>query len=80
MSDETKRALDAALAAHVADGCEEPLIVTGYVLQASWTSADCLTNGTTGYFREYADHQPLHASLGLADMLGRHVRAEIQTE
>jgi hypothetical protein len=66
MSDTTKNALDAALAAHIADSIEENVLVTGYVLQAAYVTISTEDRRTTGYFSEFADDQPYHAGLGLA--------------
>lgn len=66
MSAETKAALDEAIARHVADQAEAGAMVTGYVLKASYTSAERLEDDSTGYVAEYAERQAFHSSLGLA--------------
>lgn len=68
MSEATKEALDAALAAHVADVCDGALI-SGYVLQAAYFNGDTIAHNTTGYMREFAEGQPWHAGYGLANHL-----------
>lgn len=68
MSVETKSALDAAIAAHVADECAGAL-VSGYVLQAAYFSTTTIDHGTTGYVREFAEDQAWHTGYGLANYL-----------
>lgn len=68
MSDETKSALDAAIAAHIADEVPGSL-VSGYVLQASYFNGETIEHGTHGYMREFAEDQAYHNGLGLASML-----------
>lgn len=64
MSAETKAALDAAIAAHVAD--ETPgSVVTGYALIASNATVEDFDEEVTRYYCEYADQQPFHVGLGL---------------
>lgn len=64
MSEATKRALDDAIAAHVAD--ETPgTMVTGYALIASNTTVEDFDDEVTRYFCEYAEQQPFHVALGL---------------
>jgi hypothetical protein len=66
VSAETKAALDAAIAAHVADESEQPgTIVTGYALIASHATTEDFDAERTGYLAEYADRQPFHVGLGL---------------
>lgn len=66
MSTETKAALDAAIAAHVADEGEAAgSIVTGYALIVSHSTVDDFDDEITRYLAEYADRQPFHAALGL---------------
>lgn len=69
MSAETKAALDSALEAHIRDETESEAIVTGYVLHASHVTGESFGNGSTGYFAEYAEHQPFHVCVGLAHQL-----------
>lgn len=68
MSTETKKHLDAAIAAHVADE-QDGAIVTGYVLQTSNMNSLHYEKGTTGYLLEFAENQPFHVGVGLAQML-----------
>lgn len=72
MSEVTKAALDAAIAAHVADECDGA-IITGYVLQSQYTDMDMLEDGYTGYVREIMTSQPFTTTLGLAHYLSRQV-------
>ena len=65
LSDATKAALDAALAAHIADECDGG-IISGYVLQAAYFSTQTIEHGSTGYMREFAEDQPYHSGYGLA--------------
>lgn len=65
MSDTTKAALDQAIAAHIADECDNS-ILTGYVLHASHTNLEQIDRGATGYFMEHGENQAYHVSLGLA--------------
>jgi hypothetical protein len=65
MSIDTKRALDEAVAAHVADEAGPGQVVTGYALIASNASEHDFDNDVTRYFAEYADRQPFHIALGL---------------
>lgn len=76
VSETTKAALDEAIARHVADECEAGAIVTGYVLKASYTSAERMDDETTGYLGEYAEQQAYHTSLGLALLHLRDLKAE----
>lgn len=71
MSADTKRALDEALSAHVADECDGS-IVTGYVLHASHLNTDLDSRDATGYYAEFAKGMPYHVGLGLSDMLRTH--------
>ena len=64
MSAETKAALDAAIAAHVADETPESL-VTGYALIVSNATVEDFDQERTRYFCEYAEQQPFHVALGL---------------
>jgi len=79
VSDATKDALDAAIAAHIADETEGG-IVTGYVLHASSLTADQMGRGVTGYYAEYADGQPHHIGIGLAVMLVNHLTYPDESE
>lgn len=74
MSDATKAALDAAIAAHLEE--EEPgSIVTGYVALAQYTSADMMNEDLTGYQRFTAEGQSFTTSLGLARYLSLRLEA-----
>lgn len=76
MSVATKQALDDALAAHIADEQGESVIVTGYVLKASYASNESIHNGTTNYLTAYAEEQPFHVCMGLANMLSNQLNFE----
>ncbi len=66
MSAETKKLLDDAIAAHVADEYEDTgMIVTGYTLIASCSTIEDFDDEVTRYLTEYADGQPFHVGLGL---------------
>lgn len=65
MSEATKAALDAALAAHISDECDGG-ILTGYVLQTQYQDIDMMNNGDTGLLRIVAEHQSFIATVGLA--------------
>lgn len=65
MSAETKAAMDAAIAAHIADECEGG-ILTGYVLQTQYQDIDMMTNGETGFYRIEGERQSFTTTLGLA--------------
>ena len=77
MSAETKAALDAALAAHMADEVGEATMLTGYVIHASHVSAASIDSGSTMYFAEYAERQPFHVCLGLAVQLTSRLKTEL---
>ena len=72
MSEQTKAALDAALAAHVADECDGG-ILTGYITQAQYTDMDLMEDGSTGYLRVQADNQIFTTSLGLTAYLHKQM-------
>lgn len=74
MSAETKVALDAAIAAHVADECEGGTI-TGYVIQAQYQDVEMMTDNLTGYIRVIADGQGFTTTLGLAHHLALRLNA-----
>ena len=64
MSDATKDALDAALAAHIADLTEGD-IVTDWALVAATTTLENIGTGTTRYWVEGNEAQPVHVTIGL---------------
>lgn len=64
MSDQTKAALDAAIAAHVAD-TGDGAIVTDWALVAATSSIENIGTGTTAYLLEGNDNQPVHVMTGL---------------
>lgn len=72
MSAETKAALEAALAAHIADETDTGAILTGYVLHASYIDTGLDSRGSTGYFAEFHEGQPYHVGYGLAHQLVDH--------
>ena len=65
MSDQTKAALDKALADHVAD-IGDGAIVTDWALIAATTSVENIGTGTTRYLLEGNDNQPVHVMTGLS--------------
>lgn len=64
MSDKTKAALDAAIAAHVSE-TGDGAIVTDWALIAATTSVENIGTGTTRYLLEGNDNQPVHVMTGL---------------
>lgn len=68
MSEATKAALDAAIAEHLAD--ENPgAILTGYVCQAQYTTAEFMDDGFTGYLRLIQEGQGFTTTIGLTSYL-----------
>lgn len=66
MTAETKHALDEAIAAHAASEAEVTgVVVTGYALVVSCSSAADFDDEVTRYLFEYAEGQPFHVGLGL---------------
>ena len=78
MSAETKRAMDDAIAAHIADELDGA-VLTGYVLQAMGTSMRDLEydGGSTSYLRSYAENQEPMTHLGLSHYLQAGVESDI---
>lgn len=70
MSLATKQAMEAAMAAHLADEMDGA-IQTGYWLTIK--GADLERPGTTTYFYVGPDTQPFHESLGLLEMSGKYL-------
>lgn len=71
MSTETKAAMEAAIAAHMAE--DGGGILTGYVLKATSVSmGDDI--GTVHSQWDYLDDQPIHVTLGLTEALHIDVR------
>ena len=64
MSDETKAALEAAVTAHIADVTEGDL-VTDWAMVAATTTLDNIGTGTTRYWCEGNNAQPIHVTIGL---------------
>lgn len=66
MSAETRRALEDAIAAHVASEYDDPqTLVTGYALIVSGQRPRDFDDETTCYLVEYPERQPFHVGLGL---------------
>lgn len=65
MSEQAKRALGEAIAAHVEDEAGPGNVVTGYALIASHSTADDFDEEITRYLTDYADRPPFHVGLGL---------------
>lgn len=76
MSEATQAALDQAVLAHIADA-GDGAFCTGWLMIASSVTGDQLADDTTSYISETSDHLPLHAALGLAQMLDHHLRDAI---
>ena len=64
MSAETKAALDAAIADHIAEECDGALL-TGYVCQTEFTSMKLLDEDFSGFQRLIASGQTLTTTIGL---------------
>lgn len=64
MSDQTKAALDKALADHVAE-IGDGAILTDWALIAATTSVENIGTGTTRYLLEGNNNQPIHVMTGL---------------
>jgi hypothetical protein len=64
MSTDTRAALEAAVAAHVADECDGAML-TGWALIASNATEADFDNNQTGYMIAAQDRQPMHSTLGL---------------
>ena len=79
MSAETKAALDKALAAHVADECDEGML-TSYLCQVEFTSMALLDDESTGYVRMVAEGQTLTTTLGLAHYAMRTLDGNLTRE
>ena len=72
MSAETKTALEAALAAHIADQCDGDL-VTDWALVAATSTMENIGTGITRYFIEANTNQPVHVMAGLFRYASEHV-------
>ena len=64
MTVDTKTALDAAIAAHVA-ATGNGAIVTDWALVAATTTMEDIGTGTTSYLLEGNGNQPIHVMAGL---------------
>lgn len=64
MSVETKAALEQALSTHIASLTEGD-IVTDWTLIAATTTVENIGTGTTRYWCEGNDNQPVHVTVGL---------------
>jgi len=64
MSDATKAALETALSAHIADVTEGD-ILTDWTLIAASSTVEDIGTGTTRYFCEGNEGQPIHVTIGL---------------
>jgi hypothetical protein len=72
VSNDTRAALEAALAAHVADRCDGAL-VTDWALIAATSSLEDIGTGRTSYFVEANENQPVHVMTGLFRYASEHV-------
>lgn len=79
MSDETRAALEAALAAHVADHCDGA-IITDWALIAATSSLDDIGTGRTSYFLEANENQPIHVMTGLFRYASEHVLRDAEED
>lgn len=79
MSEQTKTALDAAIAAHVADETGSEL-VTGYVLCVAAQNLTDLESSRTKYHAEYATGQAYHSAVGLAEILVSEILPSTEDE
>jgi hypothetical protein len=68
VSDQTKAAMDAAIAAHVADETAGD-IIAGYVMQVTTTSVELMDEEKSGFIRFCAEHQTWVTTLGLTDYM-----------
>jgi hypothetical protein len=66
MSEQTKAAMDAAIAAHVADETDGDTL-SSYVLQTMTTSIELMGENQSGFIRFISDRQQWVTSLGLID-------------
>ena len=64
MSVDTKRALDEALTAHIADATNGN-ILTDWTLIAATTTVEDIGSGTSRYWCEGNEGQPVHVTIGL---------------
>lgn len=74
MSMHTKRALEAAVAAHLADECDDAYL-TGYVIQIVGIEPLAEHETSEVYLTAFMDSLPYHAGVGLSQMLGRYFDA-----
>lgn len=74
MSEATRTAMEAAIAAHIADESES-CILTGYVLAAAGQNADNFDRGSTNYFYELMPGQQFHSGVGLTHMLAEYMQS-----
>lgn len=72
MSDATKAALDEAIRLHVADECEERVVVA-YNLVVAAVAMESYGNGSAYYARWAAEGQQLHVTAGLSDFTNRMI-------
>lgn len=79
MSDQTKQALNDAIAAHFADEHDDA-IISQYVIQMADGSLEDYDQQRTAYLRETADGQPLHASIGLTHFMAVKFEELLYTE
>lgn len=74
MSDQTKQAMDEAIAAHYADEMNDA-IVSAYVLQVVGGSIEDYDHGQQSYFRCIQEGQAFLSTLGLAHYLHTNLTA-----
>jgi len=77
MTAATKAALDTALADHFADAWDGAML-TGWVIQMAGVNAEDIgVGGQTSYYREVADGQPSHVTLGLLEYATTMFRGDL---
>lgn len=81
MSAETFAAMEAAIAAHVADDLKDDgtTILTGWVMQCTTSKADpeFIDSGLTGFVRYVPDNQSMVTSLGIIDYTHHMIRVAL---
>lgn len=76
MSAETKAALDAAIEAHVLDAAEDGAVLTGYLLEAQYSTIELADDYMTGYVGAVYPGQSFTTNFGLAAKLYRYFAAK----
>lgn len=71
MSDQTQNALEQALAAHMSDECDGPVMLTGYILQACGQGMN--ENGTMPILYSGLEGQSMILAQGLLAYINENV-------